>query len=98
MAFYATSLNVKLENTSEELKGISEKYISDITKFDYPSNSRRCKKTWRDNIIRWLLGGTSKETVAAIIMLYKNTTVKVHSLDGDTDYFDTVTGVLQGDT
>ena len=32
------------------------------------------------------------------MMLYKNTKVKVHSPDGDTDYFDTVTGVLQGDT
>ena len=39
-----------------------------------------------------------KETVAAIMMLYKNTKVKVRSLDGDTDYFNIVTGVLQGDT
>ena len=39
-----------------------------------------------------------KETVAAIMMLYTNTTVKVHSPDGDTDYFDIVAGVLQGDT
>ena len=31
-------------------------------------------------------------------MLYRNTKVKVHSLDGDTDYFDIVAGVLQGDT
>ena len=31
-------------------------------------------------------------------MLYKNTKVKVHSPDGDTDYFDIVAGVLQGDT
>ena len=30
-------------------------------------------------------------------MLYRNTKVKVHSPDGDTDYFDIVTGVLQGD-
>ena len=39
-----------------------------------------------------------KETIAAIMMLYKNTKVKVHSPDGDTDYFDIVAGVLQGDT
>ena len=39
-----------------------------------------------------------KETVTAIMMLYKNTKVKVHSPDGDTDYFDIVAGVLQGDT
>ena len=31
-------------------------------------------------------------------MLYRNTKVKVCSLDGDTDYFDIVAGVLQGDT
>ena len=39
-----------------------------------------------------------KETVAAIMFLYRNTKVKVHSLDGDTDYFNFVAGVLQGDT
>ena len=32
------------------------------------------------------------------MMLYKNTKVKVRSLDGDTDFFDIVAGVLQGDT
>ena len=39
-----------------------------------------------------------KEIVAAIMMLYKNTKVKVQSLDGDTDYFNIVAGALQGDT
>ena len=39
-----------------------------------------------------------KVTVDAIMMLYKNTKVKVRSPDGDTDYFDIVAGVLQGDT
>ena len=42
--------------------------------------------------------GVPKETAAAIMMLYKNPKVKVCSLDGDTDYFDIVAGVLQGDT
>ena len=42
--------------------------------------------------------GLPKETVAAIMMLYKNTKVKVHSQDRDTDYFNIVAGVLQGDT
>ena len=32
------------------------------------------------------------------MMLYKNMKVKVHSPDGDTDYFDIIVGVLQGDT
>ena len=39
-----------------------------------------------------------KETVAAITILYRNTKVKVHSPDGDTDYFDIVAGVLLRDT
>ena len=39
-----------------------------------------------------------KETVAAIVILYKNMKVKVHSPDGDTDFFDIVAGVQLGDT
>ena len=41
--------------------------------------------------------GLLKETVAAIMILYKNTKVKVRSPDRDTEYFDIVAGVLQGD-
>ena len=32
------------------------------------------------------------------MMLNRNTKVKARSPDGDTDYFDIVAGVLQGDT
>ena len=39
-----------------------------------------------------------RETVAAIRMLSKNMKVKVHSPDGDTDFFEIVTGVLRRDT
>ena len=42
--------------------------------------------------------GLLKETVAAITILYRNTKVKVRSPDGDTEYFDIVAGVQQGDT
>ena len=42
--------------------------------------------------------GIPKETVAAIMILYRNTKVKERSPDGDTDYLDIVTSVLQGDT
>ena len=42
--------------------------------------------------------GLPKETVAAIIILYRNMKVKVRSPDGDTDYFDIVAVVLQGKT
>ena len=67
-----------------------------------------CKKPRANNIICWLHRGKMeqillayslpKETVTAIMMLYRNTKVKVHSLDGDTDYFDIVAGVPKGDT
>ena len=39
-----------------------------------------------------------KETVTVIMILYRNTKVKVRSPDGDTDYVDIVEWVLQGDT
>ena len=42
--------------------------------------------------------GLIKESVAAIMILCRNTKVKMCSSDGDTDYFDIVAGVLQGDT
>ena len=42
--------------------------------------------------------GVLKQAVAAILMPYRNTKAKVCSPDGDTDYFDIVAGVLQGDT
>ena len=42
--------------------------------------------------------GLPKETVKAIIMLYCNMKVKVHSPDRDMDFFDIIAGVLQRDT
>ena len=45
-----------------------------------------------------LANGLYKKTVAAIMTLYKNTKVKLRSLDRDTDLFDIVAGVLQGET
>ena len=41
--------------------------------------------------------GFLNETVTAIMIFYKNTQGMVRSLDSDTDFFDIVTGVLQGD-
>ena len=41
--------------------------------------------------------GLPKEAVAAIMMLNKNTKLKVHSPDGDTDFLDIVASVMQGD-
>ena len=42
--------------------------------------------------------GVPKETITVIMILYRNTKVKVHSTDGDTEYLDIVARVLQGDT
>ena len=42
--------------------------------------------------------GLPKETVAAIRILHRNTKEKVRSPNGDTEYFDIVAGVLQGNT
>ena len=42
--------------------------------------------------------GLPKETVAVIMILYRNTKVKVRSPDGDIDYIDIVAVVLRGDT
>ena len=41
--------------------------------------------------------GLPKEYATAIMMLYKNTKVKVRSPGGDTDFHDIVAGVLYGD-
>ena len=40
--------------------------------------------------------GLPKETVTAIMMLCKNIKAMVCSPDGNTDFFDIITGVLQG--
>ena len=49
----------------------------------------------RGKMVQILLAyGLPKETVAGIMILYRNTNVKVRSPDGDTEYFDIVEGVL----
>ena len=40
----------------------------------------------------------SKETVTAIMIFYKNTKAMVGFSDGDTDFFNIITGVLKWDT
>ena len=42
--------------------------------------------------------GIPNETIAAIMMLYRNTKAMVRSPDGDTAFFNVVAGVLHGDT
>ena len=79
------------------LEGVQAKYLQatmlfiDFTKaFDFIHRGKK------EQIL--LTYSLPKETVAAIMILYRNTKVKVCFLDGDTDYFDIVVGVLQGDT
>ena len=56
-----------------------------------------------DSITRWkmeqilLAYSISKETDPAMMMLYKNTKVKIRFPDVDTAYIDIVPGVLKGD-
>ena len=42
--------------------------------------------------------GLPQKNITAIMMLYRNKKVKVRSPDGDTDNFDIVAVLLQGDT
>ena len=42
--------------------------------------------------------GIPNEMIKAIMIMYKNTQAFVRSPDGDTEFFDIVAGVLQGDT
>ena len=49
----------------------------------------------RDILIAY---GVPQETVDAIMMLYQDTCSMVRSPDGNTEFFDIIAGVLQGDT
>ena len=51
-----------------------------------------------DQCLTYYVHDLPKETVAAIKILFRNTKVKVRLPDGDTEYFDIVAGILQGDT
>ena len=77
------------------LEGVCTKNPEATLFADSPRHLIPCRGK-REQIL--LTYGLPKETVTAIMMLYRNTKVKVHSLDGDTNYFDIVAGVLQGDT
>ena len=79
------------------LEGVQAKNLEATILFvDFTKAFNSFHRGKREQIL--LANGLPKETVAAIMMLYRNTKVKVLSPDGDTDYFDIVAGVLQGDT
>ena len=74
-------------------------YNALIRNLSEPKIEKILKKNQRKNRANTTLAyGLQKETVAAIMMLYRNTKVTVCSPDVDTDYFDIVAGILQGNT
>ena len=102
------------ENSLKEPKWLSKKSIDDIANFDNPSHfriknleatlsfvdfSKAFDFIHRGKMEQILQAyALPKETVAAIMMLYKNTEVKVRSPDGDRDFFDFVASVLKWNT
>ena len=84
------STSLQILTISRILKGVRAKSLEETILFDSINRGKM------EQIL--LAYGWPKETVAAIMMLYRKTKVKVRSPDGDTDYFDIVAGVLQGDT
>ena len=79
------------------LEGVRAKNLEAIILYvDFPKAFDSIHRGKMEEIL--LAYGLLKQTVAAIMMLYRKTKVKVPSSDGDTDYFDIVAGVVQGDT
>ena len=79
------------------LEGVRAKYLQATLIFvDFTKAFDSIHRGKMEQIL--LAYGIPKETVAAITSVYRNTKVKVRSPDGDTEYFDIVAGVLQGDT
>ena len=87
----------KYQQSVESLKAYGQKtfrrqyYLSTLPRPLIPFTDGKMEQTIRAY-------GLPKETVAAIMLLYGNTKVKVRSPDGDSEYFDVVAGVLLGDT
>ena len=78
------------------LKVYGKKPTSDITICEFTKAFGPIHRGKMEQIL--LAYGRLKETVVAITILYRNTKVKVRSPDGDTEYFDIVARVQQGDT
>ena len=72
------------------LKGVRAKNIQATILFvDFTKAFDSIHREKMEQIL--LTYGIPKETVAAIMILYRNTKVKVRFPDGDTDYFDRIT-------
>ena len=71
----------------------------------YQGNTTVCRNLqgiwfliWRKDGANFLVYDLFKETVIAIMILYNNSKAMDRSPDGDTNFFDIVVKVLQGDT
>ena len=83
--------------TTRRILGVRAKILEPTILFiDFPEAFESIHRGKMEQTL--LAYGLHKETVATIMILYKNTNVKFRSPDGDTDYFDIVAGVQQGDT
>ena len=79
------------------IEGIKEKHLPALILFiDFSKAFDSIHRVKMKEIL--LAYGIPKETVNAIMTLYMNTKSTVRSPDGDTDFFNITSGVLQGDT
>ena len=79
------------------IEGVKSKNLSAVLLFiDFRKAFDSIHKGKMREILRAY--GIPDETVRAVMMLYDNTTAKVRSPDGDTNFFKILGGVLQGDT
>lgn len=79
------------------IEGIKDKRLLAILTFvDF---SKAFDSIHRGKLIEILKAyGIPKKIVDAISILYKNTEAQVITPDGDTEFFEIIAGVLQGDT
>ena len=95
-----TSLAAKLYNTlllNRIIEGVRGKNLKATLLFvDFSKVSDSIYGGKMGQILREY--GLSKETVTAIMMHHRNTKVKVRSPDRDTEHFEIVAGIQQGDT
>ena len=94
---YISVTGLKILTIHRSLEGVQAKNLQATLLFVY--FTKAFDSIHRGKMEQILLAyGLPKETVAAIMILYRNTKVKVRSPDGDAEYFDIVAGVLQGNT
>ena len=95
--FFRRSMTSQISTIRRNLEGEYTKNLE--AKISFVDFTKVFDSIYRGKMVQIILAyGLPKEKVAAIMMLYRNTSVKVRSPDGDTDYLNIVACVLQGDT